>query len=413
MPRNSSEQDYGQLQDLDRSSSITAAGESSKGLDPRTRQLMTLAVGSLVGGGLLMVNTSEVQAGVPLEDADDEPTPTPTASPTVSQEEIMRRINERLEMRNEVLGENNQIITATTTPEPSSTPTPTREATTVNPTTTEPAQIAQVPSETPTPGETLVAMAPAEAPWVVPASELGGYQRNVPWSNQGWGQSGEVRIDLRRVAEIGVPLGVHFQVPRGFEEIFDYEFNINGMQERPVYIVGVVASIIGDTPEPGYTEGQILMAVPNRLSGTYNIVEVRSFDSRGTRIATIDENGQPVPLPELIGIDLRVNEPEAGVIRNSTNPETGVVWSNYDEDDQFISFPTGNGPSQIRVGDVIIVRVPFDENNASRGDIMRDMNGGRTNEQVLADITDADHSNDGRAVFFSRSMAAVFQPPTE
>ena len=411
MPRNSSEQDYGQLQDLDRSSSITAAGESSKGLDPRTRQLMTLAVGSLVGGGLLMVNTSEVQAGVPLEDADDEPTPTPTASPTVSQAEIMRRINERLEMRNEVLGENNQIITATATAEPSSTPTPTREATTVNPTTTEPAQIAQVPSETPTPGETLVAMAPAEAPWVVPASELAYYQRNVPWSNQGWGQSGEVRIDLRKVAEIGVPLGVHFQVPRGFESIFDYEYSTTGGTEQPVYIVGVVANLAGETPHVGYTEGQIFMAVPNRLSGTYNIVEIRTFSAQGIRIAAI-EDGQPVPMPELVG-SVGVNLPESGIILNGSDPETSIVWTDYQAETPSITFPTGNGPSQIRVGDVIVVRVPLNETISSRSDLLVDMNGGRTNEQVLADITDADHSNDGRAVLVSRSIAAVFHPPTE
>ncbi len=353
-------------------SRMSVAGESSSGQTvdngDRKRQVMRLATGGLLAAGSLLLAT-DVEQAVAQEDQDETPTP-------------------RQNHTDRPLG---LVFGSAATPTPS------------------PDQVV-----TPTPGETLVAQANIDASRFVLPAELNRYPETFRFTNWFYQHETEVRINRERVAQLltvngtPLPLGVYDEAhplpidPRAFEGFQEW----SGGDLRPMYVVGILAEVQGfqdqnPTPTQGYANPDIVVAIP--LPGSNDFFPVMiGMVTVGGRFCALDQRGQLVPLPANLLDNM-------GRIPYQLN---GQNYINYSNQEGWISFPTSQGNSIVRVGDPIIVRFVTNldvYNDSFRGGLIGG-SGGRTPEQVVADLYDNIRGNEGHWLQYSSALATVYTP---
>lgn len=360
---------------------LTTAGETRKGLDARTKQVMVLATEMLVGGALIAATTSEVQAGVPIEEGQDDPTETPEATP-VPQSEVARRILARQAVMAEIM--NAPVDQLAQIPTETPTPTPTREVptATVTPTPTgEAEEIAQVPSASPTAGETLVAMAPMN----LLESSMRNYPSMVEYTDA-LGNQVQLETNVSRVEPLmginGTPLmpGIYMERPTNLDPAIGNEtIALNGIEVDQAFAIGTV-----HVAWSGYGP-MIYLSVPMReMAADGTVIESArvphyghfEFVIRGTGalIQAIDGEGQAVNLPS--GINDQI--PAA---HNGESPNRAIV---YNQETNTLTFPTANGVVEIQDGD--LMGVSFVYNQAEIAPDMVEENGNRTPEMMINEL---------------------------
>lgn len=284
--------------------------------------------------------------------------------------------------------------TPTPLPETSPTPSPTPDSTPVPSGTVEPVLVAQVPSPTPEPGETLVAMVPEMSL----AASLQGYP---PFVDIQPAYSAQVRVELnpntlRPMVGIdgrdiisgfypGRPsnLGATFM---GSQTIVESANNINGIQAEYGYIVGFVSRL---APPDGYNQGYVVhITYAGREVDTNGRIiqedpEHKHYatvaygpNGQGNRMYAISENGQVIQTSP---------NSEGGTYRVGTDANTNVVLTPGE-----LTFPTAEGIEQLRVGDPIIMTVVMNSDQMGRAL----ENNGVTNDEVIARQLDSDPNND-------------------
>ncbi len=256
--------------------------------------------------------------------------------------------------------------------------------------TTEVAQVA-----TPTPGETLVALA---APVSLETS-LAGYPNTVRYET-GW--VGPVRFELNPNSLRSFP-GVNGQMvnpgyyserPTNLSAVFsgsnqsiEQEVSINGAIADYDYVVGWVTNITRLGEPNGPVQGMILhVTFPARYLDTNGIVTQETAGDRhyatvrfalyghGDAIYAVDEQGQVIP-------GGRYNSDPYG-----SDPETMITLGS----DEVLTYPSDEGIQYLRAGAPIVVNLLRNADEAG----ISNVNGGHTVDEVISSLMDSNPSND-------------------
>lgn len=343
---------------------------------------MGLVGGTLVAAGLLTAVEVKAQdtdqddddrgRGI-LQDDDGDQDPTRTPNPTVRA------------TRTPFITWG-QAGTATATPTPDASPTVMASPTLDASPTAGRTVIAQVPTETPTPGETLVAAADL-GPMGEFRSSLADYPGTVRYTDA-FGRDVRVETDMTRVEPLmGVdgrpilpgiyldgnrPAGIDPQI--GMETIF-----VNGNEVVQAYLVGTIHI------EQAYGGPMYTVSVPMRImDANYNVIQqaprpyfgqFQFIFNYGAVMYAIDTDGRmvnPISLPSSplipVSTDYDPLDPNTAIV---FNPETGVG-----------TFPTAEGLVEIRNGDQVLVSYVFNAPDALPG-WYADTRQTRTPEEIL------------------------------
>lgn len=314
----------------------------------------------------------------------DRPTPTPSATH----------------------GSENATLTPTETPTLTPyfvTPTPSNTATFE----------AVTPTVTPTAYQTEVATASLDSTRFVDVNQLARYPRTIRYTNWLYEQDVSLRVNFDQLSRLmtvnGTPLpfGVYDEAhplpidPNVFEGFQEYR----GGDLRPVYIVGILTEIEGwqdrnPNPTTSYANPEFTVTIP-LPDGTYFPVIIR-MGTVGGRYVAIDSEGSMVGLPTQILDDYN----------RIPYQHEGTDYITYSRPEKWLTFPTSQGTSILRVGDPIIVRVVFnlDVYNPSYRNGFIVSSSGRLPEEVVADLYDNNPGNNGVWYQESSAVAAPFQP---
>jgi hypothetical protein len=295
--------------------------------------------------------------------------------------------------------------------EVTATPTATPEAPTLTATAT---PIPEHPGATPTAGATEVAMA-LDNRRFVEASQLERYPRTIRYTNPLTQQEVRITVDPERLSQIKtvngtpLPLGVYDEQhplpidPRMFEGFQEWR----GGDLRPAYIVGVLTEVNGaqeHNTQNFYVNPEIVVSIPLPASRDYFPINI-FMTTVGGRFGAIDHTGSLVPFPTNLLDNM-------GRIPYQSNGVNHIVYSSAED---WMTFPTSQGTTILRVGDPVIVRVVFNLDVYTPGYRQSFIVGssGRMPEQVVADLYDNNPANDGQWYQESSALATVFTPYNE